>query len=377
MKYILVALLIFLAHTRPEQHPHRFNASPAGTVFVPANDPHIQYMGRIDFSDPKKPRFWSPGVTIRVRFKGPSCRLLINDEVLWGNSHNYIEIAVDDRIPYRIQTKNKEDTIIVEAGTGATPSVTGGGTSARSDEEHELTLCKDTESGIGWLEFAGLFCEGVLAPPPLPSRKIEFIGNSITCGSGIDVSETPCGKGKWYDQHNAWLSYGPLTARALNAQWHITAVSGIGLMHSCCNMGDIIMPRVFDKINQRNDSLVWDFHRYLPDLVTVCLGQNDGIQDSAVFCGNYIRFIETIRVHYPFAEIVCLTSPMADARLTAVLQNYLSVITAFINRTGDRKVHAYFYSKRYFHGCGTHPDMDEHRLIAGELTAYLKKLMSW
>jgi lysophospholipase L1-like esterase len=382
MKYILVALIVFLAHEFPTHGPHLLSPPaggsvlmPGGSVFVPANDPHIQYMGRIDFSDPQKPRFWSPGVTIQVRFKGPSCRLLINDEVLWGNSHNYIEIAVDDHTPYRIQTKSRQDTIMVE--TGMATSALAAGTAGPPAEEHTLTLCKDTESGIGWLEFAGLFCEGVLAPPPLPSRKIEFIGNSITCGSGIDVSETPCGKGKWYDQHNAWLSYGPLTARALNAQWHITAVSGIGLMHSCCNMGDIIMPRVFDKVNQRNDSIVWDFNRYMPDLVTVCLGQNDGIQDSIVFCGNYIHFIETIRGHYPSSQIVCLTSPMADARLTVVLQNYLSGITANMNRAGDQKVHTYFYSKRYFHGCGTHPDMEEHQQIARELTAYLKKLMSW
>jgi lysophospholipase L1-like esterase len=343
-------------------------------VFVPADDPNIQYMGRIDFSQPKKPRFWSPGVTIRFRFKGSSCGLVIHDQVLYGNSYNYIEIAVDDRKPYRIQTKSKDDTIWVRAGMAGAPAGTAASVPV---EEHELTICKDTESGIGYLEFRGLIGEGLLPPPPLASRKIEFVGNSITCGSGIDVSEIPCGKGKWYDQHNAWLSYGPLTARALNAQWHITAVSGIGLMHSCCNMGNIVMPRVFDKIDQRDDSLAWDFSRYIPDVVTICLGQNDGIQDSAVFCGNYVQFIGRIRGYYPAAQIVCLTSPMADARLTAVLQNYLSGIMTYMNRSGDRQVHAYFYSKRYFHGCGTHPDMDEHREIAGELTAYLKKIMDW
>jgi lysophospholipase L1-like esterase len=347
---------------------------PSSQVFVPADDPNIQYMGRIDFSEPKKPRFWSPGVTIRVKFRGPSCGLLIDDQVLYGNTHNYIEIVVDDSKPYRIQTKSKHDTIWVRAGMVAEKSGTPGNLTA---EEHELRFCKDTESGIGYLEFQGLICGGLLPSSPPASHKIEFIGNSITCGSGIDVSEIPCGKGKWYDQHNAWLSYGPLTARALNAQWHITAVSGIGLMHSCCNMGNIIMPRVFDKIDQRDDSISWDFSRYIPDVVTICLGQNDGIQDSTVFCGNYIRFIEHIRGYYPAAQIVCLTSPMADARLDAVLKNYLGGITDHFNRSGDGRIHAYFYSKRYFHGCGTHPDMDEHREIAGELSSYLKKIMGW
>jgi len=331
-------------------------------IFFAADDPYIEYMGRIDVSDPKKPRFWSPGVTVRLKFSGSSCRVLLNDEMIWGKDHNYVEIVLDDSA-YRIQMKGRQDTLTIVA-RGA-------------EDGHVLTLCKDTESGIGWLEFAGLFCEGMLPPPPLPIRKIEFIGNSITCGAGMDESVTPCGQGKWYDQHNAWLSYGAVTARALNAQWYITAVSGIGLMHSCCNMGEIVMPRVFDKIDQRVDSLAWDFTKYQPDVVTVCLGQNDGVQDSAVFRANYIQFLETIRKDYPSAKIVCLTSPMGDERLTSWLKEQLAVIAARRRAAGDKNVYSYFYSKRYFHGCGTHPNMKEHEEIAKELTAYLKKIMGW
>ncbi|MDP4216968.1 MAG: SGNH/GDSL hydrolase family protein [Bacteroidota bacterium] len=359
MKYLLVLAGLFLQHT---------GGRPLGPVFkgrlVPADDKHIQYMGRIDFTDPKRPRFWSPGVIVRARFKGASCGLLLRDEVIWGKDHNYVEIVVDDREPYRVQMETNRDTIRVQAAGGP-------------EDDHLVTLCKDTESGIGYLEFDGLLCEGLLPASPLPSRKIEFIGNSITCGSGIDVSETPCGKGKWYDQHNAWFSYGPLTARALDAQWHISAVSGIGLMYSCCNMGEIIMPRVFDKVNQRSDSIAWDFSRYTPDVVTVCLGQNDGIQDSTEFCNNYVLFLETLRSHYPYAKIVCLGSPMGDAGLNAALRGRLTAVAARMNRTGDMQVYTYFYSRRYFHGCGMHPDMEEHRQIAAELTAYLKKLTGW
>ena len=67
---------------------------------------------------------------------------------------------------------------------------------------------------------------------PKPVRRMEFIGNSITCGTGSDQSVVPCDKGVWQDQHNAYLSYGPAVARSFNAQWQLSAVSGIGLMHS-------------------------------------------------------------------------------------------------------------------------------------------------
>jgi lysophospholipase L1-like esterase len=374
--------------------------------FFPADHPAIQYMGRIDFLDPKSPRFWAPGVTVRVRFKGSACRIILRDEMLYGNSHNYIGVTVDGGKAYRLETRGRQDTLLINgssgavswesgirnaedrapatgsAGTGSEGAVSG--SSGRSGAEgaglgkegHLVTICKDTESGIGYLEFAGIICQGLLPAPALPSRKIECIGNSITCGTGMDLSEIPCGKGVWYDQHNAWMSYGALTARLLDAQWHLTAVSGIGLIHSCCKM-TVTMPQVFDKMNQRADSGSWDFSRYQPDVVTICLGQNDGIQDSTVFCGAYVKFIGQIRSRYPGASIVCLTSPMGDARLTSVLKNYLSGITAFMNRSGDRKVTSYFYSRQYSHGCGGHPDLDEHRQIAGELTAYLRKIMDW
>ena len=137
------------------------------------------------------------------------------------------------------------------------------------------------------------------------------------------------------------------------------------------------MPQVFDKINMRTDSIAWSFKNYIPDVVTVCLGQNDGIQDSSVFCNNYLAMINQIRTQYPKATIICLTSPMADDRLVAVMRKNLTAIVTAANHAGDKKVSSYFFSKRYHSGCDGHPDLAEHQLIAEELTAYVKQLKNW
>jgi lysophospholipase L1-like esterase len=325
-----------------------------------ANNQLIQYTGRIDFRDMAFPRMWSPGVYISMRFTGNSITAVINDQVLWNSNHNYLQIIVDDTMK-RIQTKAKTNFITV---------------SHLSDGPHTLTICKNTESNIGYIEFAGVYCTKLITPAPKAKRKIEFIGNSITCGMGSDASEIPCGKAGWYDQHNAYMAYGPLTARALNAQWHLSAVSGIGLMHSCCNM-NIIMPPVFNKIDLRGDSVQWNFKQYQPDVLTVCLGQNDGIQDSVVFCKAYIDFIHQLRIYYPKTQIVLLTSPMADEKLKAVLKKQIIAIVNDINRKNHTKLSYYFFSRSFNGGCDYHPSMSEHQLIAKELTAYLKKLMRW
>ena len=289
-------------------------------LFV-ADYPMIQYTGRIDFTHTALPRMWSPGVYISMQFKGTSITALIKDQDLWGKNHNYLEIIVDDE-PKRVQTKNKINYVTIS-------NLTAG--------FHRLTICKNTESNIGYIEFGGVYCDYLVKPLPKPKRKIEFIGNSITCGASSDMAEVPCGKGLWHDQHNAYMAYGPVTARALNAQWHLSAVSGIGLIHSCCNM-DIIMPPVFDKIEMRGDSIPWNFKRYQPDVVTICLGQNDGIQDSTKFCTAYVDFIHQLRKHYPKAQLVLLTSPMADEKLKMVLKKQINGVLDFLNKEGDKKI---------------------------------------
>lgn len=172
------------------------------------------------------------------------------------------------------------------------------------------------------------------------------------------------------------MSYGPRTSRMLDAQWQLTAVAGIGLTYSCCNMG-IVMPEVFDKTLLRDNKIKWDFSRYQPDVVTICLGQNDGIRDSVQFCSAYVRFIETVRKVCPRADIICLNSPMANEKLTFALKNYLTAVVGRENAGGDKKVYKYFFSQRYFHGCGGHPDMDEQGRIADELTAYIRQVEGW
>ncbi len=325
-------------------------------LFHDPGNSFIQYTGRIEKTTKSLPWFWSPGVYIKANFKGNICKIYLNDEVLYGTTHNYIDIIIDDNKPERLQTKVTTNTITIKG---------------LSDDFHTITICKDTEAGNGYLEFAGIYCQSLLQPPPKPKLKIEFIGNSITCGYGADESEIACGKGQWYDQHNAYMSYGPLTARALNAQWQLSAVSGIGLIHSCCNM-TVTMPHVFDKINMREDSIAWDFKQYVPDMVTICLGQNDGIQDSTTFCKAYIDFVKTVRSKYEKANIILVTSPMGDEKLTSVLKNYLTSIVSFLNKNGDKNIQKYFFKKRYHNGCGSHPSLSEHQVISKELVGFIK-----
>jgi len=260
--------------------------------------------------------------------------------------------------------------------------------SGLSNGEHSILICKETEAGVGALDFYGFRCDGLSAISDMPTRKIECYGNSITCGAKM-LFGNPCDQTNngtnWNAANSAYLSYGAVTARALNAQWQITAVSGIGLISSCCGMSNK-MPDTYDRLDLNNSSKKWDFTKYVPDVVTICLGQNDGstIVASKQFKDTYVAFINTLRSKYPDASIFCVTSPMADSSssstcLFKVMKTSLTNIVDSVNSAGDNKVYWVKLPHDQNHGCTSqgHPSETEHATTAAVLEAAIKEKMGW
>jgi hypothetical protein len=132
------------------------------------------------------------------------------------------------------------------------------------------------------------------------------------------------------------------------------------------------MPAVFYKINMSENKLPWDFKHYQPSIVTICLGQKAGVQDSSVFVSIYLRFIKDLRGKYPAANFICLSSPMADNTLKAFMIKTIQSVVAVAKASGDNKVSSYFFTKQYHAGCDGHPSLAEHEEIAEELATYLR-----
>ena len=336
--------------------------SPAEPQFFTADNTLFQYMGRIDFSNNKTPRFWVAGAQVQAKFKGTTCVLTVNDEIKWGTTHNYLEVSIDGAEPQRIKLKEKENKIDLSAGL--------------TDGEHTITIIKATEALQGYIEFVGLTCDKLLAPNELPKRKIEFFGDSITSGMGSELTPIPCDSAEWYDQHTVYYGYAATAARTLQAQYHLTSESGIGLIHNCCDK-PYVMPRVYDKLNITDDSLTWNFNRYQPDVVSICLGQNDGIQDSTQFVSAYVAFIKTLRGHYPNAQFVCFSSPMANEKLRNTLSNYLQATVQYYQAQGETKIDYYVFNRGFNKGCGGHPDKEDQQQIAQEVTNFIRTKMKW
>ncbi len=84
MRYIFLSLTLLLFLDIGLKAAPGKNNFRAGSRFFPADNPRFRFTGRVDFSNPRQPRFWAPGVYIQARYKGSSCFVILNDEILYG-----------------------------------------------------------------------------------------------------------------------------------------------------------------------------------------------------------------------------------------------------------------------------------------------------
>lgn len=342
-------------------------------------DPVITYVGRTDFSDPDAPKQWAAGGYFTFGFEGGACLLGISDENPNSRRANILEIAVDDLPSMPVITKDSATGIIIGKPNADLLKCIGGDyVSCFPDLKpgvHHVTVCRNTETAMGYTTLNSILAQKVFKWTPDTKLKIEFIGNSITCGAEADTTMMPSKDYQWGDWHRAYCGYGPLTARKLNAQWSLVSVSGIGLIRSCCDMG-VTMPQVYDKYVLRYDQKQYDFSTFKPNVVCICLGQNDGIQDSTAFCDAYVDFVKKVNSTNPdLQQIVLLTSPMANPELRDWLQNMLTSIEQRLKNEGVANVSKYFFSRAWNSGGASHPSVEEHEQIADELTNYLKTVL--
>jgi Carbohydrate esterase 2 N-terminal/GDSL-like Lipase/Acylhydrolase family len=313
----------------------------------------------------------SSAVHFGFKFSGPYCSLFafISDP----DGHNYLQYTVDGIYYKRIKVSGRASLPYNIAGLGK-------GT-------HTVWIYKATEATTGPIFIEKVFGNGItsLKVPDLP--LIEFIGNSITCGAAADPSEFPCGTGEYHDQHNAYYSYAPRVARALNMNFILSSVSGIGIYRNWNSLSPT-MPQVYERTDFQVNSLrKWDFKTYSPRIVSIALGTNDYSDgdgknprlpfDSAVFVNEYVRFVILVKSKYPGAQIALLSSPMINGRRRETLQNCLKSVKTQIDKkySSDKRVALFFFRPMQGRGCGGHPSVDDHAILAGELLPFFKSLL--
>ena len=349
-----------------------------GTIIRPT-DKFIQYAGRISFANPERPTWNFPGIQIVASFEGTSLRMIAKPR------SGYFVAQIDQAEPYKVAFCGERDSVVTLA-------------TALPDGVHTVKLMYAIEGFEFFPEFWGFVLDDgkkLVESPALPSRKIEFIGNSITCGYGNEGLKKE--EGFDYARENHYYSYASITARNLEAQHWVVARSGIGVYR---NYGEpktgspgSCMPMQYEYTGYawnpdfRNQPTFlgekWDFSRYQPDVVCINLGTNDlstNNYDLSLLKQGYQKLLKMVRMHNPKAKIVFLTGSMLYNQELQEVKQLLDEIAAEAKKAGDKEVYRFDMapiSGEEFYGNDYHPNIYQDEKMAVELTAYLRKLMNW
>lgn len=342
-------------------------AAKPETRITPA-DAHLQYIGRVDDRDPLKPCLSYPGTELRLRFHGAQLRL----HVACNTETSALTIVVDHGAPRLELLHVGENSIAIAASDVAA--------------DHLVQVIKRTETwqGIVTVEGVDLAAEATLLAPPTRSvRRLMFIGDSVTCGTGIN-NAPDCKNPPQSPASDVYDSYGLLLGRRLDAETQLVCYGGRGLVRDYrgLSMKDNVLnaPQFLglavpaDKPEERAP---WESARWQPDGIVISLGTNDfNLQktaplDETAWVAAYVEFLKSVRALYPTAQIFTTEGAIVT---DPTLRKWIQQATKEAN---DARI-AYVPSEHYpGNGCDGHPTRAQHERMAEDFEPYLRGYLRW
>ena len=323
--------------------------------FIGAADNNFAYIGRFDFSDVKQPAFMYSGSAIKTVFSGTSVAMEMKDDSL----RNYFTIIIDDSV-YKLKTDKPSGIYLLAKNL--------------PNKKHTLQIIRRTEWHGGDNRFVGLYLDATenLFKPSISKRSIEFIGDSYTCGYGNEGAsrEEPFR----YETQNNYLSYGAITARALQAEYIGICRSGIGMYQGYGGDTSFAMPDFYDEVINTK-KLRWNFAAHQPGMVVIDLGGNDfsAAVDSVKFTTAYLNFLKRVRKNYPHSIIVCIAGPSGGGEKFNMQESYTKAVVESFKKE-DKAIHYFVFSPFQMNGSDWHPNVAEHKNMAAELIPFLTAL---
>ncbi|GHH29378.1 lipase [Lentzea cavernae] len=307
-----------------------------------------------------------PGVYFEGRFRGTGIGIVLDDSV------NDYDVQVDG----------------TTAATLVMPGRTTHWVRGLSDTTHRVRLVKRTESPWAAGQFGGFVAAdggAVLAKPVPRARQIEFIGDSLTAGYGNLSTTRDCSANGGVTRNtNTDLSFGALTARALNADYQVNAFSGLGMVRNYNGHSTGTSYRTYyDRALLNVDGDVWRVPAgWRPQVVVVGLGTNDfstplnpgepwATPEDLVsaYKTAYQGFLDKLRTRYGPRTTIVVGVPEASGR-------FADAARQVVQERGDRRVVHWNHDDPALDrlGCDWHFSAHDHRLIAGKLSDYLAAL---
>ncbi|MEM9666603.1 MAG: GDSL-type esterase/lipase family protein, partial [Bacteroidota bacterium] len=229
------------------------------SVVIAPTDTSIRYIGRTQADGSEAVRFDWAGSGFVVRFAGTGLGVRLDDG---ANDFNIDLNGV------------RQPPLATEAGRMAYTLAEG-----LPDTVHTVRFTRRTEPGLGITTLRGLVLPPggrLLAPPEAPGRRLLFVGDSITCGYGVEGDRPDCDFSRATEHADA--AYAAQAARAFGAEAHLIAQSGLGVVRNYgapTETSPRPMPSYLDQALFGDEQARWEAAPWRPDAVVINLGTND------------------------------------------------------------------------------------------------------
>ena len=242
-----------------------------------------------------------------------------------------------------------------------------------------------SEAKFGGVGIRSVNVDSSSSQPVVPAEKspltIEFIGDSITCGYGVESksSSDPF----MTSTENFTKSYAYLTAKELGADYTTCCYSGYGIVSGYSGDGtknaDALLPDCYELSSSFEDYMTdWTFPEPC-DVVVINLGTNDisyvthDIEArGSEFADSYKAFLKTVREKRPNAAIICTVGTMGGDDIYKLIERAAAEF-------GDDKITAYFsqpQSMRDGMGANGHPSKKTQQNSADVLAEKIRSIIS-
>lgn len=289
---------------------------------------------------------------------------------------------------------------------------------ALSDGEWEITLFasevpktvkirlqKLSEAKYGMVGIRQIQADGEISPSPYRERRIEFIGDSITCGYGVEGKREGVFTTR---EENPLKAYAVLSAKELQADYQLVARSGIGVVSNWIEASRQtpdtagLMPCLYrytdlytGKALERGVAVkleadpqkrvgsgeeergLWDADIFRPQLIVIHLGNNDAsyvrgeAEKEIAFERAYSDFLKEVQKLNPQSVILCALGLFG--------QQLCDAVRRCVEKAQGKVFFLQFPMQKPEDGLGTgdHPGPLCQQKASRLLTEKIREIMGW
>lgn len=329
-------------------------------IFNDLNSGKIAIGGRVVNEDGKA-KWTYPGVKISTKFKGSKITLFAKPNC------GYFWVEGDGIERKKIEIPESGKVVLAD--------------SLDKDIERKLQLVYCNEGHELQPEFYGFATKGELikSGESENKKKFYFIGNSITCGYGVDGDRSQTFN---YATEDFTKTFAYKISKKFDADYIVFAKSGYGIYR---NFGDakegstVNMSTLYDYTLLTDTAYKWDHSSVKADVVFLNLGTNDTSLDDydiEKFKSATEKFVAKIRDTNPESIIILMTGPMMHDKALADVMRTLDGIAFNMIKNGDEKIFRFNFTPddgRFGLGTDWHPNAEKQNDMTNELLEFMTK----